>query len=109
MNPSEEEKQDRQYGRSSIDEPLLPPQYEERASRVQSPSQLSRTIAEDVERMVKNKRKRGGKGRFWTILFVALMGPGLIAAGGLFFSNSYYGDGWISNRPHANSGSFPTK
>jgi len=109
MDLAEEEKLGNHGGRSSIDEPLLPPQYEERPSRLQSPLRQSRSVADDVERMVKTKRKRVGKGRFWTILFVALMGPALIGAFGIFFSSSYYGDGWISNRPHADAGSFPTE
>ncbi|KAH8084590.1 putative phytase [Filobasidium floriforme] len=108
MDLAEEEKQGRRGSRSSIDEPLLPPQYEERPSRLPSPHGQSRNAGHDVERILNPKRKRSGNGRFWTILFVALMGPALLGAFAIFFSNSYYGDGWISNRPHADSGSFPT-
>ena len=109
MDLAEEEKQGRRGSRSSIDEPLLPPQYEERPSRLPSPHGQSRNAGHDIERMLSPKRKRSGNGRFWTILFVALMGPALLGAFAIFFSNSYYGDGWISNRPHADSGSFPTE
>jgi len=108
MDLSEEEKQTSYRDRSSIDEPLLPPRYEERTPHGVTKQDSGRSVSQGGERIGSKKRRRGN-GRFWTILFFALMGPALLGAFAMFFSNSYYQDGWISNKPHADSGSFPTE
>lgn len=112
MDVAQEEKL--RSGRTSVDEPLLPPSYEDEPSGRRLESVALQSFAttreiQDAERLGRNKKKRRGNGRFWTILFFALMGPALLASVAMFISRGHYKNGVFSSRPHADGGSFPTE
>jgi hypothetical protein len=94
--------------RASVDEPLLPPQYQEHISGLSSSpsnSDFERSDADLETLTTKPKKRLYGH----IIIPLLIFGPGTLAALLFLLPNAFYNNGIVSNRPHANSASFPTE